>query len=69
MKKLLLVSVLNIIGFMPLFSQVIINFIPTKEFSLTTDDLINFNLISPVSEMTVNIIISAKSKENNEQIW
>ncbi len=50
-------------------SQINIQFFPSKEFNVTSDDLINFSVLSPVEEHVVDIHILCKHKESGEQVF
>lgn len=50
-------------------SQINIQFFPSKEFNVTSDDLLNFSILSPVEEKVVDVHISCKRKESGEQVF
>lgn len=69
MKKLLLILLLYIlIGYSKLYSQINLQLLPTKEFNLISDDLINITLQSPTAE-NVDLQISAKHLESNQILF
>jgi hypothetical protein len=69
MKKLLLILLLYIlIGYSKLYSQINLQLLPTKEFNLISDDLINITLQSPTTE-NVDLQISAKHLESNQILF
>ncbi|MES2726827.1 MAG: hypothetical protein V4643_06970 [Bacteroidota bacterium] len=50
-------------------SQINIQFFPGKEFNVTSDELINFSILSPIEEKIVDVHVTCKRKENGEQVF
>ncbi|MES2382826.1 MAG: hypothetical protein V4538_17395 [Bacteroidota bacterium] len=70
MKKLFSMLLLcMLIGVKVSVSQINIQFFPGKEFNVTSDDLINFSMLSPVEEKVVDVHIVCKRKESGEQVF
>lgn len=70
MKKLFSMLLLcAFIGVKTSLSQINLQFFPGKEFNVTSDDLINFSVLSPVEEHVVDIHIVCKRKESGEQVF